>query len=415
MNTLRTALSLILVATLALPGCIEKSPYDSSYEMDEPTSAEPAITEASVRLEQAERSLDTGRDIDKATLTLVELVRQTSVSSEIRDRASLSLSRAYELQNDKEHAIAAVEALLVSHVDDHAWPGSDAANKRLRKLLTGKDEYQDSLRGGAETVSRFARTLAHFFPAKKDSAVEIPILAFGGESEVSEKQGTFQIGAALRQKAEEACPLCDAKVRVRTSFSRSDSWTSIPASKEKMAHSLVVFYTHLDDPIPSRYNALLPIKMEEVIAHLEKGEAIVSALQRKDAPPVILLATPRKAQLAELEALLADRTELPATKEVVKVAPNLMPHEIQSQVRTKMPAFRACYESLLGRAPGASGKVTLAFTIAADGGVTDLHVATEGPQFDSGMGACVTDAANTLRFAKTGVTTTVKYPVSFTP
>lgn len=404
-----------IVTLLGLAGCVDQPHDEGSQGADEPAAAEPVVVDAAVRVEQAERALDVGRDVAGAKATLQAVALDKTAPVDVRDRAAMSLSRALEILKDQEGAIGAVEALLAAHGDDPSWPGQDAADRRLRKLLTGKDQRPEPARAAAEKASKMAKALADFFPAKKDAPVEVSILAFGGDSQVSDQHGTFQIGAALREKAQEACPLCEAKVNVRTSSSRSGSWTAIPAARGRMTSSLVVFYTHLADPIPARYDALLPVPMAEVTAHLEKGEAVVVAKQRPGAPPVLLLAAPREAQLADVEEALAQRTSLPTSLEVIKVTANLKPHEIQGVVRAQMPAFRACYEGLLGRAPAAAGKITLGFTIQGDGSIAELSVAAEGAVDEGAMTRCVTDAAGKLRFDATGATSTVKYPIAFSP
>ncbi len=414
-TALRHGFSIGLVSLAALTGCVDAPHDEGSRGPEEPAAAEPLLVDAAVRVEQAERALDLGRDVAGARAALAAVVADRTAPADVRERAAMSLSRALELSNDPEGAVAAIEALLAEHADDHSWPGRDAADRRLRKLLTGKDKGPEPARSAAEKAAPFAHALAAFFPVKKDSPVEVSILAFGGDSDVSDRYGTFHIGAALREKAQEACPLCETKINVRTSSSRTDSWTAIPATKSRMGTSLTVFYTHLADPIPARYDALLPVPMAEVTAHLAKGEAVVIAKERPGAPPVLLLAAPREAQLADVEEALAKRTTLPTSLEVVEVAPALKPQEIQAVVRGNFGAFRKCYEELLARAPGAAGKVTLSFGIQGDGAITDLGASAEGAVDEGTMTRCMTLAASKLRFQATGVTTTVKYPIAFSP
>lgn len=410
---LRLSLSIGL-ASLAL-GCVDPPNDPATSDPEEPAAAEPLAEGAAVRVEQAERAIDLGRDLAGARAALAAVIADRTAPADVRDRAAMSLSRAHELANDKEGAVAVIESLLAEHANDHPWPGQDAAERRLRKLLTGKETGPEAPRSAAEKTSPFARALAGFFPAKKDAPVEVSIVAFGGSSDVSDAHGTFQIAAALREKAQEACPLCENKVNVRTSSSRTGSWTAIPAMKDRLGTSLTVFYSHLGDPIPSRYEALLPVSMAEVTAHLAKGEGVMIAKERPGAPPVILLAAPRAAQLADVEEALAARTSLPSTLEAVKVPASLKPQEIQAVVRGKFGSFRKCYEDLLPRAPAAAGKIVLAFGIQGDGSIADLDVSAEGAVDDGTMTRCMTEAASKLRFDATGVTTTVKYPIAFSP
>ena len=414
-TTLRCSLSIGFASLFALAGCAEPPHDPASNDRDEPAAAEPLLADAAVRVEQAERALDLGRDLAGARAALAAVVADRTAPADVRDRAAMSLSRAHELANDEEAAVAAVERLLAEHADDHQWPGQDAAERRLRKLLTGKETGPDAPRSAAEKPSPFARALAELFPAKRDAPVEVSIVAFGGDSDVSDSHGTFQIGAALREKAQEKCPLCETKVNVRTSSSRTGSWTAIPAMKDRLGTSLAVFYTHLGDPIPARYDALLPVSMAEVAAHLAKGEGVMIAKERPGAPPAILIAAPRAAQLADVEEALAARASLPVALEAVKVPASLKPQEIQAVVRGRFGSFRACYEELVQRTPAAAGKITLAFGIQGDGSIADLDVTAEGTVDDGTMTRCMTEAASKLRFEATGVTTTVKYPVAFSP
>lgn len=408
-------LALALVSIAALAGCNQPD-VDTSYLEDHTPPPAPATEGPAVRLEQAERAIEVGRDVAGAKKTLQGIVADASAPADVRDRAAISLSRACEATKDKEGAIQAVEALLAAHDDDHDWPGHDAAERRLRALLTGKEEGPSTLRRPEEKVAPIAKAFAAYFPTKKDQPVEVAVLAFGGDSDRSEALGTFRIGDALREIADDKCPLCDNKMNVRSSMSRTGSWTQIPATKGRIAKSLAVFYTHLGDPIPARYDDVLPVAMSEVLAHLTKGEGVVVAKERPNAPPAILIAAPREAQLAEVEEALAMMKALPGSLTVVKVTPNLKPDEIRSTMRgAGMPAMKKCYEGLLSRAPAAAGRTEIAFTIKGDGTADDVKVEASDTLREGTFERCMSDAVSALRFAATGQTTTVKYPVTFSP
>jgi len=408
-------LALALVSIAALAGCNQPD-VDTSYLEDHTPPPAPAAEGPAVRLEQAERAIEVGRDVAGAKKTLQGIVADASAPADVRDRAAISLSRACEAAKDKEGAIQAVEALLAAHDDDHEWPGHDAAERRLRALLTGKEEGPSTLRRPEEKVAPIAKAFAAYFPTKKDQPVEVAVLAFGGDSDRSEALGTFRIGDALREIADDKCPLCDNKMNVRSSMSRTGSWTQIPATKGRIAKSLAVFYTHLGDPIPARYDDVLPVAMSEVLAHLTKGEGVVIAKERPNAPPAILIAAPREAQLAEVEEALAMMRALPGSLTVVKVTPNLKPDEIRSTMRSAgMPAMKKCYEGLLSRSATAAGRTEIAFTIKGDGTLDDVKVEASDTLREGTFERCMNDAVSALRFAATGQTTTVKYPVTFAP
>ncbi len=398
----------------ALAGC-NQSDVDTGY-LEDHTAARPVAAEGpAVRVEQAERALDVGRDLAGARATLEAIVADPSVPADVRERATFGLSRAFELNKDKESAIRTIEGLLAAHVEDRSWPAQEAAEKRLRLLVTGKEDGPASARPHEEKVANIARVLATFFPVKKDQPTEVNILSFGRDGARSDTLGALRIDDALREIADEACPLCDTKLNIRA-FSRSAPWTAIPASRSRMATSLAVFYTSLADPIPARYDDVLPVPMSEVTQHLAKGEGLVIAKERPNAPPVILMAAPREAQLAEVEEAFAQMKALPGALTVIKVAPGLKPDEIRTVMRGDgMPAFKKCYEALLTRSPGATGRAEIAFTIKADGTIEELHVETTDGLKEGTFQRCMDAAMTPLTFAATGQTTTVKYPFTFSP
>jgi len=406
-----------LASLLALAGCLDQPDVDTRDFEDLPAAAAApdAVGDAAVRVEQAERALDVGRDVTTARATLAAVAADKTAPADLRDRAALSLSRALESAKDLEGAIVAVESLLAAHADDHQWPAKDAADRRLRKLLTGSEEQPASPRGPTDKASPFARVLAGYYPTAKDVPVEIAILAFGGDSSASDQLGTFHVGDAMRDIAQDACPLCDSKVDIHTRSSRSGSWTAIPGAKGQMGGALTVFYTHLGDAIPGRYDAVLPAPMAEVTAHLQKGESFVVARERPGAPPVVLIAAPREAQLIDVEEALSKMTALPTSLTVVKVPAKLKPDEIRTVMRTGMRELSKCYEELLKREPAAAGKVDVRFAIRGDGSVENAQLDTTDSFDDAGLVSCITDTTSALRFAATGVTTTVTYPIAFSP
>jgi len=258
--------------------------------------------------------------------------------------------------------------------------------------------------------------LAKYFPVDRDGQVEISILTFGFRDEKSEHLGTFAIDRALRDLRSDECPLCDDKRNTHTSSSSLSSWLGIPASRGRLSSSLVVHYFDLEsNRVPSRYDAALPIPSAEIVAHLERGEGLLAARERKGAPPIVLIAAPRAAQLASVEETLSNMTSLPAAKVVVPVASKLMSTEIQAVVRAEFKSFRACYEALLAKSPTAGGTISLKFAIRPDGAVEDLKGEGEDGLRDAPFEQCMLTAANKLRFPATSERTTVTYPIKMSP
>lgn len=407
-----------LVAAVSAAACVQPAD-EGTRDLDEHTAAEPAAAvaaDAAVQLEQAERALDVGRDVAGARAALAALVADKDTPADVRTRASMALSRAAEKMNDAEGAVRAVEDLLAAHGEEARWAGQDAAERRLRKLLTGKEET-DSLRGRhMERTSPFAAALGHYFKHEGKEPLDVSVVTLGNDGHTAQDLGTFNIGDALRERAQEECVGCEDGLKVRSSYSQTSSWTSIPALKARMDAAVVAFYTHLGDPIPARYDELLPVPMAEVTAHLQKGEGLIVAKERKGAPPVLLIAAPREAQLPEVEKALSVMEKVPVSKVVVNVSPSLTPDEIKSVMRRSVkPALAKCYEGLLARKPGASGRLVLSFAVQPGGEPADLEVTGTEALDDAGVRQCAAGALDGIRFAATGARTTVRYPFLFSP
>lgn len=381
-----------------------------------PAASSPAVSATALRIEQAERALDTGRDVDGARRVLAEIVHDPSVSPADSDRATLAASRAAELSGDRESAIALVEALLAARVDEHPWAFEAAADKRLRQLLTGSEQVARSVRERERRpVSRFAQQLTTFFPEGPARDVDVRMLRFGDSGEATKRLGTFEVGGAIRERRRAACPLCDDEVRVHTHES-SGSWTAIPATSASSASALEVFYFDLaDGRIPARYDARLPLPSADIVARLERGEGVIAVKRRPGSPPSILIAAPRWAQLAEVEDALSMLTDLPAQPIVVPVKPELRSEEIQAEVRSAFPRFRACYEALLAHAPDAAGSMTVSFAVESDGHVAEAILDEASTLRDPAMNSCMLDTFTNIRFPASKGRITVKYPVSFAP
>jgi hypothetical protein len=419
-ETLAIAAGLTLAA-LAAPGCAS-DPDAAALGLDAPpapATAAPASQGAALRIEQAERSLDVGRDVAGARASLEEVVRDPSTSPEQREQAKLALSRALEAQGDKEAAIATVEALLAGHDPRTHFPAQEAAEARLRKLLTGSDHEAHVRPEDTRQAPPFAQALAKYYPAPTDpkQAIQVNLLMFGGDQEASRRSGAFDVDRALRQARREACALCDDKLPVQTHASRYGSWVSLPQNRAALGSALVVYYFDLGDGrVPARYDADLPLPSAEIAAHLSRGEGLVAARERPGAPPVIVIAAPREAQLADVEEALSMMKAMPLTPTSVPVKADLKAAEIQTVVRGAFKSYRGCYEALLQRSPGAAGKVTLHFAVLGDGSVDGVTADASQSLTDATFDACMISTTGALAFPATGAgRTTVAYPVDFSP
>lgn len=405
-----------IVLTAGL-GCGSIESGDVSIPPPESASAAVAPSSAALRIEQALRLLDAGRDAAGARAMLDEALRDPALTPDERDEATLGLSRALEAQGDKEGAIRAVEDLLASHTNDRRWPSERAAEARLQKLVTGKDPQQTSTIERNEPTAPFARVLAPHFPPGADGSYELTVLQFGGTKGLGDQLGTFNIDGGIRELRREQCPLCDDRISVRSTVSRAHSWTDIPQNRAQMESALTVFYFDLDGwRIPARYDAYLPLPSATIVEHLERGEGLIASRERPGSPPVILIAAPRRAQHAAVEEALAAMTSLPAEPVTVAVAATLMKEEIQTVVRGARGAQKACYEGLLARSPRAEGRISLKFSIDASGRTADVASVPESPALDDATFVqCLNGAVSSLQFPATGKTTTVVYPLAVSP
>lgn len=381
------------------------------------TSAEqPAPAVTTLRIERAERSLETGRDVAQARESLRAALADPSLSGPDRDRAFLADSRAAELAGDHEGAIRRVEELMAAHEGDHQWAQAGAAEKALRKLLTGTDAVTSSLRGrDRRPVAPVAHALEAFFPPGPDGDVEINVVHYGSGGD-SMRLGTYNVGGAITETRRAACPLCEEVGRTRTLESGEASWTAIPKTVTSSRKALEIFYFDLGEGrIPARYDARLPLPSADVVARLERGEGVIAVKLRDGAPPVILIGAPRSAQLGDVEEVFAKMTTLPTEPKAVPIAMELKPEEIQGEVRAAFGSFRACYEELLTRNPAAQGTSNVAFAIVADGSAADVALDGASTLRDPTFDACMIAGFKALHFPKTVRRTTVKYPVSFSP
>jgi len=408
--------ALALAAPLAL-GCANAlDDTGAGEDSADPVATTAEVSVAALRVEQAERLLDRGREVAQAKTLLVEALGLPDITPEERAAALLALSRAHETLGDTEAAIQVLEDEIAANADKRDWPGHDFT-KRLRQLLTGAETTPGLKTPSTEPVAPFARVLLDYFPPGADGAVQARMFLAGGDSAVSSNLGTFNLHGALRAKQEQDCPLCDLDVRVSQSVRRSD-WLVIPRYQAEFAGALKVFYFDLGDGrIPARYEAHLPMKVEAIVAELEAGKSFVVAAERPGSPPAVLLAAPRAILFPKVEERLADLDRLPTEPVYVDVPLKLRPEEIRAVVRGQWyPHVRRCYEQLLTRSPHAGGKVKAHFEIGAEGKIVSQELDTDDEVLrDEVFQTCVSDSLAKLVFPPTDGRTTVGYPIQLTP
>jgi TonB family protein len=284
--------------------------------------------------------------------------------------------------------------------------------KRLRKLLTGKDEDPRPRLSSTGPVAAIASELMPFFPPDPDGTTHFRMFSFGGERARSEKIGTFNVPESIRQSRGKSCPTCRSDIDSQT---QTHGWVGIPQHRSALGNALVVFYFDLEENrIPARYDALLPMPSADIAARLSKGEGLVAVKERAGAPPVILIAAPRFALLDDVESELAKMNKLPTAPMAITLPGSLEAEEIQDVVRASFGSFRGCYEARLAQDPAAEGRIMLDFQIDPDGHVSNMKAVAESASIAS-MEACMADAAKNFVFPAAAQSTTVKYPIMFSP
>lgn len=393
-----------------LPGVeVEASPVVSRTE------------ESPAELEQALVAIERGGDIAKSVATLEALVKNPSTSTDDRDEALLGVSLGAEKLGDKERAISAIEELMMAHSDDARYAASDAAEKRLRKLLSGHEDPGIELPTPQETPTPVAHALAKYFKQDATGFTMIDIAAFGplaGEN----REGLHNIRQAKSDQILESCSVCE--VNVGQSITSSGSWVSIPKTKAERAadmpqmdRSLLLFYFDLGrNRVPARYDEYLAMPSAEVVARLEAGKGVIAIRERRGGKPTIVIAAPRAGQLPLVAKAFAKLEELPKEVMEVELPSKLQPDEIRAVMRSSRGEQRKCYEALLARDPKAEGKLTLRFEIDPAGATQGAELESAGTTLtDRTVGECILDATRKLRFPSTGEKVSVTYPLLFTP
>ena len=410
----------LLLVNLGAVGCqteADQTETEAPVTQRELTEQETSGSVAE-RLERALRKLDRNEDLADAHAVLEAVLANRPATIEQRDEARLGLSRALEAQGDEEGAVAAVEAILAAHTEDGHYPARDAAEKRLRLLLTGKPEGETFRLPRDKPLPPVTSALAKLFEPDVDGKVLVDIYLFGSPGRA--RSDVFDVAEAKRE--ENAFNL-SASAWVGQSVSQSSSWTSLPQAiaekRQDMAQadrSLLVFYFDLgDNRVPSRYDAYLPLPSAEIAAVLESGQGLVAMRRREGAKPTIVIAAPRGGQLATVEEVFAKLEELPSTPVKVPLGDGLLPGEIQGRVRAKFGVFRACYEELLSRDKEAQGKVEVELVINGNGGVERAAVSGDASLLDGKLQTCVLDGFQGLSFPAVGKETKVRYPLVMTP
>lgn len=405
-------LGLVLAAAALLSAsCVASAPQDGNEaQAVEVPTAEPAAV--ALRIERAARALDRGEDAAHARTEIEAVLSDPTATAAERDDATLVLSRALEALGDSEGAISSIERLLAAHAGDREWAGAPKAERRLRKLLLGNEEPPRSRKFEVHgPVPPFASILVPFFPADASGHRDFRMLAFGGRSAVSAKLGTFNVEDAIQQAARKDCPDCEKNLSSTVDHA---SWIGIPMHRAALAKSLVVFYYDLEDSrIPARYDADLPLPTAEINARLARGEGVLAAKTRPGAPPVLLIAAPRAAQLDNVEEALSKMEELPSAPQSITLDGSLEAEEIQEVVRASFAEFRQCYETLLQTSAAAAGKISLSFSIDPSGHPGNVKATGDAPV--ASMESCMESAALKLVFPAAPKMTTVVYPVMFSP
>jgi hypothetical protein len=180
---------------------------------------------------------------------------------------------------------------------------------------------------------------------------------------------------------------------------------------------VAIYYDREDGVVPARYEAWLALPLAELNARLDRGEGVVAVKSREGAPPLVLLAAPRQAQLAAVEESFAALKTLPTEPVRVALSPALVPAEIQGVVRGARGDVKACYETLLAKNPLAAGRVTLDFMISPSGAVQSAKVTGTGTANEDALLSCLVRVTEKLAFPSTAASapTTVRYPLDLAP
>ncbi len=397
----------------------------SSQESGDPHASAPEVVEtveaptesAKLRIERALRELDRGGDA-KAVKADLDLLLAQALDRTDRAEARLARSRAFEALGDEEGAIEEVEAILVDQAHADRTPAREAAEKRLRFLLTGSETERFAALPANTQLAPITHALAELFPESDEGAL-VDVWVFGQPR--GDNHGIFQIVEAKRQKLEQELR---PRISMGSSISGAGSWVGLPRAMGEHAadmpqadRSLLVFYFDLADlRVPSRYDDYLPMPSDEIVEILERGDGLVVAKKRASGKPTIVIAAPRNAQLAAVEEAFSKMTSVPYEPVTVELDKKLLPAEIQATIRTARSQMRGCYEQALKRDKKLTGTILLDLVIEPDGSLSRNAIGDKSTLRDKGLESCLSAAMAELSFpASHGDKVTVSYPLLMTP
>jgi hypothetical protein len=416
---MKTTAGWVSVVMMGLLGgaCEAQEPSEQGEDSPKAEAQEAPGTAVGVKLERALRAIDRGEEIAAAAESLEAILADPTASEDQRDEARLGLSRTLELSGDDDGAAEMVEAVFTAHGDDDEFPARDAAEKRLRTLLTGRAQSEELRLPLAEALPPQAYALANLFEPDAEGRVLVDMAIFGGPG-----RGRSRLFDAAEAKRERLYTSVGATGWIGQSITQTE-WTSLPKMRAETRpgmpqpdRSLVVFFFDLENNrVPSRYDAYLPMPSDDIVARLERGEGLIAAKKRPGTKPTIVLAAPRGGQLALVEEAFAKMDHVPFEAVTVPLPEGPTRDEIQATIRGRFKEIRLCYQDLLARDPIAQGKLDLHFAITPAGTVQNAVMAETTTLTDARLHRCVLDSVAKLSFPETGKKTTVKYPLEMTP
>lgn len=403
------SIALTVLSVLAAVGCGNETHSESSAPQVADAGASPAVSGSSA-IEEALADAETGANPTAARDRLEGILADPATDRDDRGRVSLALSRLVEKLGDKDRAVSLAEEAVVA--------GNKDGEKQLATLLTGSALPSPWARRGNVAVSDSARALAKYFPAAVPGrAIEIDLVQLGGLDRDETSSSTFDVGAALRERAIQACGLCDAvETNIHMTHSREPFWTAMPRYASRFDKALVVIYVDAQTMPPERYAKWLALPLADIQSALSRGEGLFAVKERTGAPPIVTIAAPRAAQLKTVEAKLAETQSFTAKPVTVNLPAGLSKDEIQAGVRSRFPAFRSCYEALTARKPNAAGRLDFAYAVDGNGKPRDVTVDLPSSLDDAEFGACVKKAVESIAYPAwtqdPKASTTVRYPLT---
>ncbi|MFO0547638.1 MAG: AgmX/PglI C-terminal domain-containing protein [Polyangiaceae bacterium] len=414
------------VLAVSLVGCSTpelSSDTETSDVADVAPRSAPAaesVEATRVAVERTLRELDRGGDPHATRVALEALLADPAIGADDRTAALLGLSRALEAEGDLDGAATAVETVLMSPDAREHGATRDAAERQLRRLLTGHENETVPSLGNGEPTAKVAHLLSKYFPADATGRTLVDICVFGEHGHL--ESGIWDIADAKRLEGEASV---GSDQRVGQSISSSGSWIALPRMMGEQAadmpqpdRSMVVFFYDLgDNKVPARYDAYLPIPSAEIEAALEQGNGLVAIREREAGKPLVVIAAPREAQFATVHAVFADLAELPTEPILVPLEKKLLPGEIQAVVRSEFGALRKCYSEARTRDASLEGKLELSFSIDGEGVVTTAALGEGSTLTEATLASCALDMVKRLHFPASGASepTKVTYPVVMTP